>query len=194
MSDTAQPTVLVVEDEDDVAKSYEIWLETEYDVRRAADGSEALSTLDDEIDVVLLDRMMPGLSGAEVLERIEDSEYDPRVAMVTAVDPDFDIIGMGFDDYVTKPPSREGLLDTVSALLERNQYADSVQEYRSLVAKRSALEAEKPQNELAGTEEYERLEAEIEHVESDLEEDEDHLLDDAAFVGQLRDLSEDEGQ
>jgi len=192
MSDTAQPTVLVVEDEDDVAKSYEIWLQTEYDVHRAADGSAALSMLDDDVDVVLLDRMMPGLSGAEVLERIEDSEHDPRVAMVTAVDPDFDIIEMGFDDYVTKPPSRDGLIETVSSLLERNEYADSVQEYRSLVAKRSALEAEKPDEELSGTEEYERLESEIEHVESALESEEDHLLDDAAFVGQLRDLSEDE--
>jgi len=192
MSDTAQSTVLVVEDEDDVAKSYEIWLEAEYDVRRATDGSTALSKLDDEVDVVLLDRMMPGLSGKEVLDRIEEGEYDPRIAMVTAVDPDFDIIGMGFDDYVTKPPSREGLLDTVAALLERNQYADSVQKYRSLVAKRSALEAEKPQNELAGTEEYEQLEAEIEQLKSGLEADEDHLLDDATFMGQLRDLSEDD--
>jgi len=152
MNPADEPVVLVVEDEPDVAETYKLWLAADYDVRLAESGDAALGMIDETVDIVLLDRMMPGMSGTEVLAKIRDRGYDCRVAMVSAVDPDFDIIEMGFDDYVTKPPTRDGLLETVEELGERGQRAERVQEYRSLLAKQAALETQKTEDELEASE------------------------------------------
>jgi DNA-binding response OmpR family regulator len=188
-----QPVVLVVEDEPDVAETYRLWLRDDHDVGVAHDGERALELVDDDVDVVLLDRMMPGLSGDEVLVEMRERELDVQVAMVTAVDPDFDIVEMGFDDYVTKPPTREGLHETVSELLAREAHADDVREYHALLSKRAALEAEKSPAELEASDDYARLESDIDEMEATLEADSDRLLDDAAFVSELRDLTGEEG-
>jgi two-component system response regulator AdeR len=184
-----QPVVLVVEDEPDVAETYKLWLRDDHDVRVAHDGERALELVDDDVDVVLLDRMMPGLSGDEVLVEMRERELDVQVAMVTAVDPDFDIIEMGFDDYVTKPPTREGLHETVSELLAREAHADGVREYHALLSKRAALEDEKSPADLEASDDFERLESDIDEMETKLEAGSDRLLDDAAFVSELRDLT-----
>ena len=193
MSGTDDPVVLVVEDEPDVGETYEMWLAGDYEVRRAASGAAALETLDEDVDVVLLDRMMPGMSGNEVLAELRERGHDARVAMVTAVDPDFDIVEMGFDDYVTKPPTREALVETITDLLERSERADRVRKYQSLLSKRTVLETEKSEAELAESDAYARLEERIEALEQDLEADEDRFLDDSEFVGALRDFEESNG-
>ena len=193
MSGTDDPVVLVVEDEPDVGETYELWLAGDYEVRHAASGPAALETLDEDVDVVLLDRMMPGMSGNEVLAELRERGHDARVAMVTAVDPDFDIVEMGFDDYVTKPPTREALVETITDLLERSERADRVREYQSLLSKRTLLETEKSEAELAESDAYARLEERIEALERDIEADEDRFLDDSEFVGALRDFEESSG-
>ena len=190
--DEDRPVVLIVEDEPDVAETYELWLHDRYDVRRAEDGPTALDVVDDSVDVVLLDRMMPGMSGDEVLAEIRERGIDCRVAMVTAVDPDFDIIEMGFDDYVSKPPTKDGLIETIQALLERSDYAADVREYRSLLATRAALASEKSDGELGASDEFADLEARIEAAEAEIETEQDRLVDDATFVSALRELTGDE--
>lgn len=191
MNDTDPPTVLLVEDEPAVADSFELMLRDQYRVWKAFSGEQALDKISDEVDVVLLDRMMPGMPGDEVLEEIRDRRIDCRVAMVTAVDPGFDTIEMGFDDYVTKPPTKAELRQTVEDLLTRSSYDADVREYHSLLSKRAMLQTEKSESELAVSEEYAELETQIDVVESELEESTDRLLDDAEFVGALRDLTED---
>jgi two-component system response regulator AdeR len=165
-----ETTILIVDDESAVTDVYAAHLESEYDVRTAYDGSEALEKLDGDIDAVLLDRRMPGMSGDEVLSHIREEEYDVRVAMVTAVDPDFDILDMGFDDYVVKPVSRDELFETVDRLLTYSTYDDTFQEYFSLVSKRAALETSKSQSALETNEEYHDLTDRIEELEGDLDE------------------------
>lgn len=164
-----QPVVLVVEDEPDVAETYEVWLAEEYDVRRATNGQEALEMVDG-VDVVLLDRIMPGMSGAEVLTELRERGHDCAVAMVTAVDPDFDVLEMGFDTYVVKPTTREELYGTIDALLDRATHDEQVQQYYSLAARRAALEANKPRAELDASDEYAELEARIEDLQESLGE------------------------
>ena len=183
------PIVLIVEDEPAVADSFEMMLQGEYEVRKAASGEEALENLTDEIDVVLLDRMMPGMSGGEVLGELRDREIDCRVAMVTAVDPDFDIIEMGFDDYLSKPPTKDELRQTVADLLSRSSYDETVREYHALLSKRSSLQVEKSAEELESSDEYAALESRIDALDEELAESNDRLLDDAEFVGALRDLT-----
>lgn len=192
--DGGPPVVLAVEDEADVAETYELWLADTYEVRRAATGRAALEAVDEEVDVVLLDRMMPEMSGDEVLVAIREAAYDCRVAMVSAVDPDFDIIAMGFDAYVTKPPTREGLRDVVADLLERQELTETLREYRALVSKRAALAGEKSDAELAGSESFAELEARIDALADELDEVNERLLDDDTFISVLRDLTDGGGE
>ncbi len=180
-------TVLVVDDETDVADAYAAMLADEYIVDVAYDGQAALDMIDVSIDVVLLDRRMPGISGDEVLEQIRDREVGCRVAMVTAVEPDFDVIAMGFDDYVTKPVSRDELLATVDGLLNLTDYEDGLQEYYALSAKAATLRATKSDEELAASEQFARLEARLEEIQTGLDESLDEF-DTADFATVFRDL------
>lgn len=164
------PVVLVVDDEEDLADLYSQWLTDDYAVRTAYHGEQALERLDETVDVVLLDRRMPDLSGDDVLNRIREREYDCRVAMVTAVEPEFDIIELGFDEYLVKPVSGPELYEVIEDLLTRATHDDIMQEYYAGVAKRAALDAEKSDSELANNERYAALIATIEDIESELEE------------------------
>lgn len=160
----SQRGVLIVEDERHLADLYAEQLNDSFATTVAYNGEDALDILDqrgDEIDVVLLDRLMPGLSGDEVLETIRERELECSVAMVTAVNPDFDIIQMGFDDYLTKPIGQDELRETVERLATQSTYDDHVRDYLSLVSKKMVLEDEKDREELEASEEYARLEWEL---------------------------------
>jgi DNA-binding response OmpR family regulator len=133
-------------------------------------GNEALEELDDSVAVVLLDRRMPDLSGDEALAEIRSRGFDCRVAMVTAVEPDFDIVAMGFDDYLVKPVSREALHETVSNLLLRSAYDEGVQELFSLSSKKAILESEKGPGALSESEEYRELERKLSELRQELDE------------------------
>jgi two-component system response regulator AdeR len=191
MAGTDEPVVLIVEDERDVAETYELWLEGDYDVRTARSGDEGLARLDDAVDVVLLDRRMPGLSGDELLERIRERGLDCRVAMVTAVEPDFDILEMGFDTYLSKPVRQEQLRETVEALLTRSEYDSLLRRYYALVETRATLEATKDEKALAESAEYRRLSAEVEDLRGRLSETIGDTADDEEFIATIRRVDDD---
>lgn len=161
--------VLVVDDEDAVADLYATWLETDHDVRTAYDGERALELVDDDVDVVFLDRQMPGLSGDEVLDALDERDVDCRVVMVTAVDPGFDIVEMPFDDYLIKPVTREALTESVEDMLTRDTYDDQMQEYFALVSKKATLDAQKNRAELAESDAYAEISARVEEVRSQVD-------------------------
>jgi len=162
-----RPDVLVVEDEQDLADLYAHWLESDYEVHTAYTGEEALEQLTDDIDVVLLDRRMPDVSGDAILETIREDGLDARVVVVSAVTPDFDVVDMAFDDYLTKPVDREDIRDAVETMCEESVYDDTIQEYHRAVATKSTLRAEKTQQELRASEEYAELEQRIDDLQSD---------------------------
>ncbi|MEF8806800.1 response regulator [Natronomonas sp.] len=192
MTEDDKPTILVVEDERALIELYVRWLEDDYDVRTAEGGEEAIEEMDEDVDVVLLDRLMPGMSGDEVLEVTQDRIPDAKVAMVTAVEPDFDVIKMGFDDYLTKPVEREELLRTVERLLGRSQFAGLEQELYALVSKQAALLSTKPEEELAKSDEFAELEDRIAELRSDIGTTLPDIEGDE-FVAMVRDIeAEDE--
>jgi DNA-binding response OmpR family regulator len=189
MSGTEPATVLVVDDEPDVADAYAAQLESDFIVSTAYGGQEALKKVDASIDIVLLDRRMPGISGDEVLESIRERDPHIRVAMVTAVDPDFDIIEMPFDDYVIKPVSREDLFETINRLLSCSQYEERLRRYYALTAKHATLLSNKPQSELSESEQFQHLKREMEQMRDDLNETIAEF-DDEDFVAAFRDLKQ----
>ncbi|RZM75193.1 response regulator transcription factor [Leptolyngbya iicbica] len=120
------PKILLIEDEVKLAKFVELELGYEsYDVTVAHDGlSGLMAARDTEPDLVLLDWMMPGLSGVEVCRRLRTTGFKEPIILMTAKDDVADrVAGLdaGADDYVVKPFSIEELLARVRAHLRRNQ-------------------------------------------------------------------------
>jgi len=187
---TEPATVLVVDDETDVADAYAAQLDEEFIVTTAYGGQEALDRIDASVDVVLLDRRMPDISGDEVLEKIHGRGLQVQVAMVTAVDPDFDIIDMPFDDYVIKPVSRADLIETVERLLTTSEYERKLRRYYALTAKHATLLANKPESELADSEEFNELEAEMDRLRETLDAQITEFSDEE-FAAAFRDLDAD---
>jgi two-component system response regulator RegX3 len=115
--------ILVVDDEPAIVDAVAYALEGEgYDVARRADGEAALqAALEEPFDLVVLDLMLPKLSGTEVCRRLR-AESDIPIVMLTAKDAEVDrVLGLeiGADDYVTKPFSIAELVSRVRALLRR---------------------------------------------------------------------------
>jgi len=183
----ARGTVLVVEDQERLADLYETWLSAEYEVRTAHIAGEARELLEDDIDVALLDRRLPDGSGDDVLSMIRESGIDARVAMVTAVDPDFDILEMGFDDYVVKPVTEADLHEIVEGLLDRDHYSEEIQRYYALASKRATLESEKSADELDASPEYDELLEGLTELRSSLREQAGEF-DEADYEALFREL------
>ena len=116
--------ILIAEDDPDVRKWVAVALETEgHAVRTAPDGAAALAELGRERpDLLILDVMMPKISGFEVCRRVRAKDVALPILMLTARSREEDKLtgfGMGADDYVTKPFSMKELFVRVSALLRR---------------------------------------------------------------------------
>lgn len=148
---------MVIEDDDELRQLYEVYLTDTFEVTTASSGEEALERLSDEIEVILLDRRLPGMDGDEILDRVRRMGTF-RVAMVTAVSPDFDIVEMPFDDYITKPVSRGELTATVEHLLDLRTYDEKMDEYLRLARKRALLIEERPAAATPGNPEFDELE------------------------------------
>ena len=115
--------VLVVEDEESFSDALSYMLRREgYEVEIAGTGTEALQIFDHSgADLVLLDLMLPGLSGTEVCRELRTRSHVP-IIMVTARDSEVDkVVGLelGADDYVTKPFSSRELVARIRAVLRR---------------------------------------------------------------------------
>ena len=115
--------ILIVEDEESFSDPLSYSLRKEgYEVAVAATGTEGLQIFTAHgADLVLLDLMLPGLSGTEVCREIRRTSHTP-VIMLTAKDDEFDkVLGLelGADDYVTKPYSSRELLARIKAVLRR---------------------------------------------------------------------------
>jgi class 3 adenylate cyclase len=129
---TQKSTVLVVDDQPPNVRLLEAILAPRgYDVRTAGSGEEALRLIaEDDIDLVLLDILMPGLDGYEVCRRIReqvDTAYLP-VVMVTASGDEQKVKALeaGADDFLTKPVNQSELLARVASLARIKRYQDTI--------------------------------------------------------------------
>lgn len=154
--------LLVVEDDDDLREVLVESLRREgYEVLTAADGERALEVVDQEQpDLVCLDVMMPGLDGIEVCRRLR---ADPRfedlpILMLTAKADEADAVlglGVGADDYVTKPARPKELQARVRALLRRKMAAGKSTARNVVVA--AGIEVDEERFEVRVSDELVRL-------------------------------------
>lgn len=163
---TGRETVLVVDDEPDAADLYAQYL-PEYRVLTAYAGAEALELMSAEVDVVLLDRMMPETPGEEVLERIRESDWNCRVVFVTAVTPDIEVVDLPFDDYLVKPVSEAAVRDAVERMLLRDSYDERIHEIVRLASRMATLESKMDVRELEASSRYRELEVRLAKLRED---------------------------
>jgi len=132
--------ILVVEDEPQMRMGLKDNLEFEgYEVLFAGDGQEALDILSDtSFDLIILDVMLPKVSGFDVLKKIRADNNNTPVIMLTAKGEEIDrVLGLelGADDYVTKPFSLRELLARVKAILRRNVSKGSIEQQQYNIGK-----------------------------------------------------------
>ena len=182
-------TVLVVDDEPDVAELFASMLADKYTVRIATTGEEALETMSDQVGVVLMDRRMPGISGDELLTIIRDEGYDCMVAMVSAIDPDLDLLDLPFDQYITKPVYKSEILNVVDELFARSQLNDDLQELYRVISKLVTLESRYTEEELSGSAEYRALNERKEALLSASDDRIAQVIDDGGSDFTFKDLN-----
>ncbi len=122
--------ILIVEDEAKISRFLELELTYEgYEVITAADGRTGLTmALSEEVDLIILDLMLPVMSGIEVCRRIRQSDQSLPIIMLTAKDDVSDkVMGldMGANDYMTKPFAIEELLARIRVALKREKMEES---------------------------------------------------------------------
>jgi DNA-binding NtrC family response regulator len=140
----AKRRVLIVDDEAGVRHSLTLVLKDQYDVASVATGQEALDLLArSDFDVVLLDILLPGIDGLEVLEKIKERPAAPQVIMLTAtktVKTAVRAMKLGAFDYVTKPFDVEELLLLIERAVESSALAREVEALRSEIGIRYSFE------------------------------------------------------
>lgn len=119
--------ILIIEDEESIARFVELELKHEgYEPEKAFDGRTGLEkALASDFDLILLDIMLPGLNGMEVLRRLRKEKETP-IIMLTARDAVYDKVSgldAGADDYLTKPFAIEELLARIRVALKKNKSA-----------------------------------------------------------------------
>jgi len=184
---SGRPTVLVVDDESEVADVLAMKLGDAYETRVVYGGREALEAMDESVDAVLLDRRMPDVHGDDVLARIREQGYDCVVIMTTAVDPELNILAMDFDDYLCKPIDGETLRAALDQQLDARPSRDErLEEFFTVVSKLEVLEAERSPSELAASDEYEDLKERARELAEELD---DSYADFAEIVATFRDIN-----
>ena len=122
-----EKNILIIEDDKDIREGVKILLEGEgYSVEEASNGADGLKKLTPNTNLVILDIMMPGISGLKTCEEIRKTSYVP-ILFLTAKSKESDkLIGFmaGADDYLIKPFSYTELFARVRALLRRHQVYD----------------------------------------------------------------------
>lgn len=124
----ANKRVLVIEDETNLARFIELELKfQDFDVEKAINGEEGLEkALENEYDLILLDWMLPGMQGIDILRELRKTSVTPVIMMTAKEGVENEIEGLdtGADAYITKPFEIDQLLAHVRAVLRRTEKED----------------------------------------------------------------------
>lgn len=164
MNGTRRSSVAIVEDEVSIRRLYSEILEDDYDIIEAPTGDAALDLVDENVDVMLIDRELGDRSGEDVVHHLRGQGSDTPVAMVTAKYPELDLLEMDVDDYVVKPVGSCDLRALVERLLLRREYDVAIREFYALAAKLSVLRSVIHPFKLEGDDRYVRAEDRFEEL------------------------------
>lgn len=120
MVDSNPPyTVLLAENDSKMRGIYRTWLadDLRWKVREAEDGAKVLETLDSEVNVLVLDRELPKISGSELVDRLPETQFDGSVLVVSGHEQDESLGKADVAGYLTKPFSKETFIESLEQQL-----------------------------------------------------------------------------
>ncbi|MBW4081338.1 response regulator transcription factor [Paenibacillus sp. S150] len=150
-------TILIADDESEIVELLQLYLEKEYNILQAQNGNEALKLMQNNtVDLAILDIMMPGMDGLQLLKRIRENDYFPVLFLSAKSQHHDKILGLelGADDYISKPFNPLEIVARVGSMLRRvHQFdAPAVQEKKKeqIVLGRLTLDRSSCQVHVAG--------------------------------------------
>lgn len=161
--------ILIIDDTDGCRDLYTLWLESDHDVRTAPNGTVALEEIDPDVDLVLLDRNMPGPSGLDVAAEIRTNGYDCQIIMISSEIANFSIPESPVDEYIRKPASRGTLESAVEEIATQHAYQSALLECFAVSATVGRVEANAPPERLESVEEYLKLREQAERKRAQAE-------------------------
>ncbi len=117
-------TILIVEDDQDINEMLtKLLTSNHYQTKRAYSGTEALLIHSKKIDLILLDLMLPGKTGEEIIKELKEIHNVPVMIMsaILEIDKKLDLFELGADDYITKPFNNDELLARIKVHLRNNK-------------------------------------------------------------------------
>lgn len=141
--------ILVVEDDEDINNLLKNFLESEgYNVKQAFSGTEARFYLEEDIDLFILDLMLPGKTGEELISLIREKREVPILVISgkTSLEDKVKVLELGADDYIVKPFEKLEVLARIKVLMRRVKFQqektdDDVLKYKSIVINPKTFEA-----------------------------------------------------
>lgn len=115
-------SAVIADDDADVREVVRLWLTADrrWEVREAADGVEALAHLDGSVDLLVLDREMPGYTGPEVVDRLADTGFGGQILVISGCPPDDRLGERDVTGYLVKPVDREAFVAQLERLFPRD--------------------------------------------------------------------------
>ena len=116
-------TILIVEDDKDINEMLQKLLKINgYNIKSAYSGTEALLLHNSDVDLIILDLMLPGKSGEEIINELKKIKNVPVIvtSAINDIDTKLDLFNLGADDYVTKPFNNDELLARIKVHLKHN--------------------------------------------------------------------------
>lgn len=172
---TARPRVLVAMCTEHVAETYEQSLQEEYDVDTATSVEAAFDIVDEDHDVVVFDRQLSEDADVVVVDELQKRGNDCRVVLVFDEEPEASVLELGCTDYLVTPVDDRAVNATVGRVIRIGEYVARRRELGSKKLKRNVMEVEATGNDLADDDTYRELTAEIERLESVIDEIEAEL-------------------
>ncbi|THE64457.1 response regulator [Salinadaptatus halalkaliphilus] len=163
---TGAPTVLLADDQQQLLEIYSVWLAADYDVVTAADGREALALLNESIDVAILDRAMPDLSGEEVLTAVADAGQQTPIAILTAKQVSPNDVSVPADRLLRKPITKDELIDVIAELNRLPTIAPVAREVEARAHRLAFVETHLG-SAVKSTEPYRRARKELNDIETE---------------------------
>ena len=162
------PTVLLADDDPRLLEMYSLWLSTEYDVVTVENGRDALHALDESMDVAVLDRTMPGLTGDEVVAAVRSIGQPTPIAFLTSMQVSPSDVSLPADRLLCKPISKDELHGAIESLLGLEDRSSIAREVDARKHRLKFVERHLGSS-VTGTDAYERARADLEAIEDERE-------------------------
>ncbi|WP_440772193.1 winged helix-turn-helix transcriptional regulator [Natronorubrum sp. DTA28] len=163
---TGAPTVLLADDERRLLELYSVWLAADYDVVTAADGREALALLDESVDVAILDRAMPGLSGEEIVTAVVNAGQETPIGILTSKQVSPDDVTVPADRLLRKPIAKDELIDVIEELNQLTTVAPIARDIEARTHRLAFLETHLG-SAVKSTGPYRRAKSELDELETE---------------------------